>query len=282
MVKNIFFILLIITVALVAVMGSARFLFFRKVKGEVQELFREVKVTEAGRIKETDLYGLPEPVQRYLRFTGIIGKNEIRCARFRQQGQFRTDVKQKWFPLDAAQYVATEMPGFIWFAHMHMAPLVTVSARDRLSGGRGNMLVKLLSLIRLADAAGKEIDQGTLLRYLGEMVWYPTAFLNRNIRWEPVDSRSARAIFTDGDMTVSGLFIFGDGGEVTSFKARRYMSSGNAATLEDWSAEIHDYREVDGIRIPRSAEVIWHLEAGDFSYARLEISDAGFNIPEPY
>ena len=69
-----------------------------------------MRVSEAKVIEETDLDGLPEPVQRYLRFTGIIGKKEIRCARFRQQGHFRTDVKQEWFPLDAVQYVATEMP----------------------------------------------------------------------------------------------------------------------------------------------------------------------------
>ena len=93
MVKNILIIILIITVSLGAVMGSARFIFFLKVKSEVRELFREVRVSEAKVIEETDLNGLPDPVQRYLRFTGIIGKKEIRCARFRQQGSFQDRCK---------------------------------------------------------------------------------------------------------------------------------------------------------------------------------------------
>ena len=43
------------------------------------------------------------------------------------------------------------------------------------------------------DAKGKEIDQGALLRYLGEIVWVPSAALSDYITWEEMDSTTARA-----------------------------------------------------------------------------------------
>jgi len=50
-----------------------------------------------------------------------------------------------------------------------------------------------VQIITIADATGDEIDQGTLVRYLNEMMWFPTAYLNDYIQWEPIDSGSAKA-----------------------------------------------------------------------------------------
>lgn len=36
-------------------------------------------------------------------------------------------------------------------------------------------------------ATGSEIDQGTMMRYLNEMTWFPAAFLGENISWKAVD-----------------------------------------------------------------------------------------------
>ena len=36
-------------------------------------------------------------------------------------------------------------------------------------------------LARCGDAARKEIDQGEMVRYLSEMIWFPSAFLEDNV-----------------------------------------------------------------------------------------------------
>ena len=45
-----------------------------------------------------------------------------------------------------------------------MVPLIYFAGRDKYAEGRGHMLIKLFSLIKVADAGGKEVDQGTLPR----------------------------------------------------------------------------------------------------------------------
>ena len=65
------------------------------------------------------------------------------------------------------------------------------------------MLIKAASLVTVADAKGKEIDQGEMVRYLSEMTWFPSTFLEDNVSFEAVDARSARVIphrqWQDGD-----------------------------------------------------------------------------------
>lgn len=56
-----------------------------------------------------------------------------------------------------------------------MAPGLWIDARDKVFAGEGRMTVKLASTITIADASGPELDQGALVRLLGEMVWFPTS-----------------------------------------------------------------------------------------------------------
>jgi Family of unknown function (DUF6920) len=61
---------------------------------------------------------------------------------------------------------------------MRPFPFVRISATDQFSDGHGSIHIKLLSLITVANACGPEMDQGSVLRYLAEMIWFPTAWLS--------------------------------------------------------------------------------------------------------
>src|SRR5436190_3795923 len=102
-------------------------------------------------ITDAHLTGLPEPVQRYLSYAGVVGKEPIRTVRLKQQGFMRQQPGQKWMPLVAEQHFTTNPPAFLWHCTIRPFPLVSISATDRFSGGHGNMLVKLWSCITLGD-----------------------------------------------------------------------------------------------------------------------------------
>ena len=59
------------------------------------------------------------------------------------------------------------------------------------------MLIKFLSLVPIADAEGDIINQGAMVRYLAEIVSFPTAALADYISWEEVDSVTAKAKITE-------------------------------------------------------------------------------------
>jgi hypothetical protein len=143
------------------------------------------------------------------------------------------------------------------------------------------MLVKLLGLVPVVNSRGPEINQGTLLRFLAEMVWFPSGALQPYLTWEQIDLMEARATMSYGGVTASGLFRFNAAGDVTGFESRRYYDRKEGATLETWviAVEENGYREFRGIRVPAKATVTWKLKTGDFTWLKLEITDMAFNTP---
>ncbi|MGD9344700.1 MAG: hypothetical protein PVH84_02480 [Candidatus Aminicenantes bacterium] len=242
----------------------------KRVQQEVDELFAKEKDTVITRkITEEDLKGLPEPVQKYLRFTQIIGKDRVRTARLKQKGFFRTKPDQKWMPLRAEEYFTVDAPGFLWYGKMRMFPFITVSGIDKFSGGKGSLVIKLLSVIKVVDAKGEEYDQAELMRYLNEMVWFPSAFLSDYIHWEAVNAESARATIVAGDLSATALLSFNQEGQIKNFVAERYMDMNGVPILKKWSTPFKEYAEVNGIMVPVQGEGVWKLSTGDFTYVKI-------------
>jgi len=229
-------------------------IFKRNVNGEVADLFKKSKESKPEIITEEDIQGLPEPVKRYLTYAGVMGKEKIKAVRLKQIGYLRQKPDQPWMPLEAEQYFTTDPPAFLWTASAKAFPLISIKARDMYFEGKGNMYVKLPPFITIADARGQEIDQGSLLRYLAEMVWFPTAYLSEYIRWEPLDSNSARIVMNYQGITLPATVFFNEKGEMTRLVARRYAEMDGSYSLEDWAPVMSEYREFNGIRIPTKVE----------------------------
>lgn len=254
----------------------------QRFKREVVDMFAAVKDTAPEVVTEADLERLPEPVQRYLRYTGVVGRERIRAVRLRQQGSMRIKDGGPWLKLKAVQYYTTDPPAFLWRGSVKAAPLLWVTARDRYRGGRGNMVIRLLGLFKIADARAPELDQGGLVRFLSEGIWFPTVYLEDYIQWEAIDSVSARATMSYGDITASGVFHIDELGQLTNFVAERYMEEKGEYRLETWSTPIGEYGELNGLMLPVSGDAVWHLESGDFPYIQVDITDIEYGVPSPY
>lgn len=222
---------------------------------------------------------LPSVVQRWLLRSGIIGKGMIHAVYLKQKGEMRTTPDGNWMVVKAEQHFNVIDPGFIWIADVAANPYFHLSGRDKYQEGRGHMLIKALSLITVADSKGKEIDQGTMLRFLGESVWFPSFALSEYLNWEEIDSASAKVTMSYGGISASGIFRFNSDGDLVSFLAKRYYDRKEGLTLEDWLVETdpNGYREFEGIRVPAKLSVTWKLKGRDFTWYKLEIEDIDYN-----
>lgn len=270
-----------ITVLIASSITAGHITFKRKVNKEVAELFSKSKEAEPQLVTEEDLIALPEPVQRYLRYTGVIGKERIKTVRLKQKGFFRQGDRP-WMPFEAKQYYTTDPPGFIWIANMKAFPLLSIKGGDMYYEGKGNMLIKLPPFVTIAHVRGEEIDQGTLVRFLNEIMWFPSAYLNNYIQWESIDSTRAKAIMSYQGITASAILYFNEKGEMINFVAERYYAQGDKSSLETWSTPIKEYREINGMRLPVKGEGVWKLDSGDFPYIRVEVTDIEYNNPSIY
>lgn len=247
------------------------------IRNEALALLQQSERVQPGLIAEAQVFALPEPMQRYLRYAAVVGKEPIRTVRLTQHGVMRTQPGQKWMPLVAEQYVTTTSPAFFWHATMRPFPLVRISATDRFSEGHGNMRIKLLSVITVGNAHGPELDQGELQRYLAEMIWYPTAWLSDTIEWQIIDAYSAKATIRESNVMASVVLHVNEQGQLTHVTADRYKEEHGHYLLAPWSGQCHAYQEVDGMRIPTKIEITWHLASGDFAWFRVEITEIEYN-----
>lgn len=221
---------------------------------------------------------LPEPAQRYLRYARVPGQEPIRTIRLKQQGFMRQGAdQQKWLPLVAEQKFTTSPPSLLWRGAIRPLPLVSISATDQFSHGHGVMRVKLWPFIPMGHAQGPEIDQGELQRYMGEMVWFPTAWLSDAIEWQGIDDHSVRAILREAGIEAAVVLHINEQGQLTQLTAERYREVHGTYKLEKWSVEVQDYHEVSGMRIPTVVEVTWHLAEGEFTWFRCKIIEIEYN-----
>src|SRR5579884_2514916 len=65
-------------------------------------------------VTEIQLEGLPPDMQRYLNYSQVVDKEVITSVRLKQEGTYRTQPGQKWFPMVAEQYITTAPPGWTW------------------------------------------------------------------------------------------------------------------------------------------------------------------------
>jgi len=175
--RKLLLILGVVIVIIILFVTISKILFDKRVIKEVGMLTEEGSKVQSKIFSFNDLEGLPEPVQRYFKYALRDGQENIRFVRLKQVGEFRMKENQSWMPIKAEQYFTTENPGFIWRVKFTMAPFIWIDGRDMYYQGKGNMLIKVLSTITVADAAGSEMDISSLIRFLAEAPWFPTALL---------------------------------------------------------------------------------------------------------
>jgi hypothetical protein len=254
--------------------------FERRVAREARELWAAKGVGGAERLS---LEELPAPVRRYLEVSGAARREPVRTVRLRHGGTFRPALDKPWSAIRGEQYFSVDPPGFVWWGRIRVAPGLWVEARDRSLGGRGNMLIKVASTWTIGDVRGPEMDEGSLVRLLGEMVWFPTAFLDaRHVSWTPIDDTSARATLRVGQREVAAVFHFAPDGLPSGLIADRYRDVDGKGVLTPWTGEYREYREVDGLRVPFRNDVSWQVDGQAHPYARWEFEQVEYDRAEPY
>ncbi|MBO0935807.1 hypothetical protein J2I47_04525 [Fibrella sp. HMF5335] len=273
----------LVNVFIATVLGLtyARTHFDQTTDEEAREVLAQPAVRQEV-VTEKMLTGLPTPVQQWLTASGVVGHERIHTVRLRQRGLMRTSPNGNWMPTSAEQYFSVDRPGFVWKADVRMMRFLPLAGRDKYVDGRGNMLIKALSVVPVVDAADAKTDQGTLLRYLGEICWFPAAALSPYIAWQPIDDTHAQATMTYKGVTARATFAFDAQHRLVSVSALRYMGGGNKGTLQQWYIPSHAWKTLHGVTIPVKGDVTWQLPTGDFTYYQWEITDIDYNVHDLY
>jgi len=234
-------------------------------------------------LMEADVAHLPELVQRYLQVTGAIGRPRIHHFRAAWRGRIRSGPDDPWMSFSAEQVNFVRNPARFFGMHATRSGL-PVDVFHVFRDGAASMRVRLLSLFPIVDADGPELTRAETVTILNDLcLLAPAALVDAPVRWEAVDERSVRALYTLGPNAVSAVLDFNEDGELVDFVSDdRLAASEDGAQLTPmrWSTPVGDYRTFGPRRASASGTGLWHPASGTYAYIELELTGLEVN-PKP-
>lgn len=241
---------------------------------------KRLAVQESNNIlSENDILHLPEPVQKYLRYTGSVGKEIVTNFYAEFRGGIKPNPQANFLTFNSRQYnfLGDRARFFIIESNMFGIPfdgLHTFCDRSAV------MNIKIASLFNVVNAKGEKMNQSETVTLFNDVcLLAPSHFISQDIEWEIIDNLTVKAIFTNKDITISATLYFNNFGELINFISDDRFESSDGKTYNNyrWSTPVKDYIEIDGRKFPSYGETIWHKPEGDFCYGKFNLNNIKVN-----
>lgn len=248
-------------------------------KKEVKSAFAQTKIVKNDILTEKDMEHLPEIVQKYLRYVGVVGKEKVWNFRAEFKGGIRGKSSETFMKLNSVQYNFIEKPTRLFY----------IVARKKGIPAKGVhiyknetaiMKIKLLGLFTVVDAKGFEMNKGETVTVFNDMCFMaPATLIDKRIIWEIIDSLCVRATFTNGNISISAKLFFDKDGRLINFISydRYETSDGKIYNNYPWETPVIEYKNVGGYNLPAKAKLIYKHPNEDFCYGEFEMLGVEYN-----
>ena len=141
--------------------------------------------------------------------------------------------------------------------------------------------VRAARLVTIVDQSGESISRAETVTVLNDMcVFAPGALVDPRLAWEPVDDRTAAVTFTNGRRRVAATLLFNERDELADFWSDDRPESGDnvvhAAPVEH--ADLADYRDVGGLRLPTRGDAVYQRPDGPFTYGSFTLRSVAYDV----
>lgn len=231
-------------------------------------------------LTEDDMHHLPALVQKYLRYTGAVGKEKVYHYRVICRGLLRSKPEDSWMKLRSEQLnTCGANPTRIFFIKAFKMGIPALGVH-LYKNSVATMNIKLAGLWTLVDAKGPEMDQGETATVFAEMCYLaPAALIDPNIQWKTLDETCVQATFTNGRQSILGYLFFNPAGELVHFSTNdRYDTDGKCFKQTPWFASAKSYRTLAGLKLTSAISLIYQKPEGEFCYGVFEPIDIQYNV----
>ena len=258
------------------IVGYSSWSFHQHYRFDVNEGLTRSVVEKTEILDEKDIADLPDPVRKYLRYTGAIGKPKVRNFKVRLKGEMRQQGKD-WFKIRSEQYNFLDEYERLFYLRASVKGMPVIGYHE-YQDGRADMNIKALAIFPVVHEYGQKIFEAETVTLFNDMcVMAPASLIDRNITWQEIDNKSARAYFTNGDVTVAALLEFNEQGELVNFVSEdRYNVEAKGKVR--FSTPVSNYQEKNGYRLATYGEAVWHYPDHDFIYGRFKIRSVSYNV----
>lgn len=233
-------------------------------------------------LAESDIQRLPEPVKKYLHYTGSIGKPKVKNFRVEFEGRIRKNEKSDWMPFTSEQYNFMDAPKRLFFMDATMKHL-PVAGYHAYKNGNAFMDIRLLSLLKVQYQSGTEMGIAETVTFFNDMCCMaPPTLIDERIKWTEADSNKVKAEFTNNGITISAWLHFNEKGELVNFISDDRYAQQDDGTMKKlkWSTPLKDYTEYNGYKLAGTADAIYTYPEGDLCYGQFGTKTVLYNPAE--
>lgn len=273
---------MIIIVLSIGVVWFGTFTFHKKYENDVKEGLSQNASVQESLLTDADIEKLPNPVKKYIRHSGSIGKPKVNNFRLEFTGQIRKDEESAWMPFTTVQYNFIEPSNRLFFMKAVMKKL-SVAGYHCFKDGKAFMDIRVFSILKVQYQTGIEMGISETVTYFNDMCCMaPASLIDKRIKWIETDGDNVRAEFTNNNITISAWLYFNDHGELINFISEdRYAYDNNKIMRKlPWYTPLKDYIEVDGFRLAGYAEAIYKYPEGELCYGTFSIKHVEYNCKE--
>lgn len=223
---------------------------------------------------------LPESVEKWLIQSNSVKMKGKRTVRLKQNFRIKLKPEQSdWFEGKAVQDFNLSHPGFIWVIDLSLYHVLQIKGRDLLDKGLGAMTIRLFSALSIVNESKTlEMNEGTLQRFLGEIVWFPAFATSELIKWESIDAYNAKATIDVDGISVSGVFTFSNEYQFMRFETNRFYGGESNSRRFPWIIEASDWKRLNGVTIPVKCTATWLLDEGPWTWAEIDVTDVIYTM----
>jgi hypothetical protein len=269
-----------VLIMIFAVIGFFQINFKNEYRNEVKIGLLQTKNIRKIILTDAIIQDLPEPVQKYIRYTNCIGKPIVNNYRIDFSGKIRSHEKPVWMYLTSEQYNFILTPTRLFYLDATMKNL-PVAGFHCFKNGIAYMDIRLLSLFKVEFQKGDVMNVSETVTFFNDMcVMAPATLIDNRIEWLEVENNKVKASFTNNGITISAWLYFNEKGEMVNFVSedRSALLANGQTTKLKWSTPIRDYKTINGYKLASYAEAIYTYSDGDFTYATFELKDIGYNL----
>jgi len=266
-----------VIILVAAVIGWASINFENSYEKDVRAAMQATAISDE-LVTEKDLVPLPELVQNYLRYVGVVGKPKIYNVKIEFEGEMRGRDKD-WFKFTSEQYNFFDSPTRLFFMKAKVKGLPTNGYHRYTKEGAG-MHIKLVSLIPVVDIDKSELFKTETVTFFNDLCLFtPAALIDKRITWETLNDTSVTATFTTNNASISAVLYFNEKGQLVNFVSEDRMAIDKMETIP-FSTPSGHFQNMNGFNLPSYGEAIWHYPEGEFVYGKFNVKSVEYNLPE--
>ena len=265
-----------ILIATIAVFTWGSICFEKNFVNDKNENISRINLIPEKILTEPDIQTLPIPVQRYLRYVGVINKPKVNSVRVVFEGEMR-DKGKDYFPFTSEQFNFFDEPTRLFYMKAKMFG-VPVLGYHKYSNSKASMDIRLFGLFSIVKESGNIMDKAETVTLFNDMcLLAPATLIDKRIQWESIHDTLVKATFTNNKISIAADLYFNKQGQLVDFISNDRTSIADMKQYP-FLTPVSEYKVINGYNLTSKAETVWDYTDGKFTYGKFILKEIEYNI----